>query len=179
MFPRSVNHVGAATFGTVQVSSQIFCNTQKGEVGWWRHPLLIVFSHPKYVFSFNRYPLDTRESYDFSRLAHPWQTHYCQPPRMDQLITYFQTLISFVFHLFHSHSLDNSNFNFCQEWTLLDLFYVNIRTFSRARRHQDVAHVPIVIKSILFFLIVTHWILNHCLIRCNGRIFVIQFASWL
>ena len=50
---------------------------------------------------------------DISRLAHPWQTHRRQPPRMDQLITYFQTLISFVFHFFTVTLWIVANFNFC------------------------------------------------------------------
>ena len=65
-------------------------------------PLSGSFFHTQKCFFFNRYPLVTRESYDFSRLTHPWQTHYRQPPRMDQLITYFQTVI---FFFYHSHSL--------------------------------------------------------------------------
>ena len=80
------------------------------------------FSHPKICFLFNRYPLVTRESYDFSRLGHPWQTQCRQLPRMDQLITYFQTLN-------FSPSLATHwavyQFNFCQEWSLLALFQDN------------------------------------------------------
>ena len=56
---------------------------------------------PKKCFLFKRYPLDTRESYDFSRLAHKRKTYYCQSSRMDQPITSFKTLMS----SFHSHSL--------------------------------------------------------------------------
>ena len=67
-------------------------------------PLLRRIFIPKICSLFNGYPLDTRESDDFSRLAHKRKSYYCQPPRMGQLNTYFQTLITFVFS-FVSQSL--------------------------------------------------------------------------
>ena len=57
---------------------------------------------PKICLLLNRQSLDTRESHDFSRLAHKRKIYYCQSSRMDQPITSFKTLI----FSFHSHSLD-------------------------------------------------------------------------
>ena len=48
---------------------------------------------------------------------------------MDQLITYFQTLITFVFICFTVTHWIVANFNLCQEWILLVHFHVNKRTF--------------------------------------------------
>ena len=100
---------GCEFFDHIGFELDIFLNQERGGC-MVAPPLLGRLFTPKIYFLFNRYPLDTRESYDFSRLAHPWQTHRRQPPRMDQLVTYFQTLISFIFHFFHSHSLDSSTF---------------------------------------------------------------------
>ena len=50
IFPQSVNPVGVVNFLTIKVLSWTFCNTKKGEVAWWRHPFLVVFSLQKYVF---------------------------------------------------------------------------------------------------------------------------------
>ena len=75
---------------------------------------------------FNRYSLDTRESYDFSRLAHPWQTHRRQPPRMDRLITYFQTQSEpFNFFPFPATHWITNHFNFNKQWSLLELFCIH------------------------------------------------------
>ena len=86
-----------------------------------------IFTPKKYVFLlFNRYSLDTRESYDFSRLAYPWQTHRRQPPRMDRLITYFQTQSEpFNFFPFPATHWITNHFNFNKQWSLLERFCIH------------------------------------------------------
>ena len=138
-------------------------------------PLLGRLVTPKNMFFlFNRYSLVTRESYDFSRLAHPWQTRRRQPPRMGQLITYFQTLIFFPSLATHWIMMHH----FIREgWSIEDLFFIcQIKGVTPLGRHTRPACNYL---DFIFFLIVTHWIINHRLIRCNSRVYVIQFASWL
>ena len=86
-----------------------------------------IFSPKKYVFYlFNRYSLNTRESYDFSRLAHPFQTHRRQKPRMDQLITYFQTQSEpFNFFPFSATHWITNHFKLNKQWSLLELFCIH------------------------------------------------------
>ena len=109
--------VGAVNFSTVW---DLSCKPSRRRSAWWRHPCLVVFSYPKICVLFKIYSLVTRESYDFSRLAHPWQTHRRQPPRMDQLITYFQTVIFFpspaTHWIMHQFIRDG--------WTIDDLFFM-------------------------------------------------------
>ena len=68
-------------------------------------------------------------------------------------------------------------FNFCQEWSLLELFCIQrFKGVTSPGRHTRLACNYV---DFHFFLIVTHWIINRRLIRSHGRIFVIQFASWI
>ena len=61
-------------------------------------------------FLFNRQSLDLTTSDDFSRLAHPRQTYYCQPPWMVQPVTSFQTKCKqLIFFPIHSHLLDTKS----------------------------------------------------------------------
>ena len=65
-------------------------------------PLLVRISKPQNMsFLFNRQSFDHRTSDDFSRLAHPRQTYYCQTPQMVQPISSFQTVIFFPFTATH------------------------------------------------------------------------------
>ena len=34
-------------------------------------------------------------------------------------------------------------------------------------------------QVLFFYLLVNHWTINHRLVRANGRLFLIQFASWI
>ena len=59
----------------------------RGRSAWWRHPCwMFIFSFP-----FIRFSLDRTRYHDFSKLAHPSQTLYCQSSRMVQLTPFVQT----------------------------------------------------------------------------------------
>ena len=64
-----------------------FWTPGRGRSAWWRHPCWM-FSLP---FIFIRFPLDLTRYHDFSKLAHPSQTMYCQSSRMVQLTSFVQT----------------------------------------------------------------------------------------
>ena len=51
-----------------------------------------------FLISFIRFPLDPARCHDFSKLAHPSQTLYCQSSRMVQLTSFVQTQTLIFFH---------------------------------------------------------------------------------
>ena len=102
---------GLRYLGQYRFWVRYFVTPRRGRLRGGATPSWSSFHNHNMFFSFNRYPLDTRKSYDFSRLAHPWQTHYCQSPRMVQLVISFPTPSEpLIFFPIHSHSLDSSKF---------------------------------------------------------------------
>ena len=75
-------------------------------------PLLDVHSH-----FFIRFLLDSQAYHDFSRLAYPSQTLYCQSSRRVQLIFIVQTFFIEAYWILR-------HFEFMQDWHLIELFCI-------------------------------------------------------
>ena len=138
-----------------------FWTPGQGRSAWWRHPGWMFMPM---LFHFNRYSLDPPACDDFQKLAHPSQTLYCRLSRMVQLTPFVQTK---PLNFFTLHS--RMGFNRVVLYTVLP-----------GRDTTRASHTSHLSLSCFFFVFpVIHWTVRHRLVRSNGRVFLIQFASWI
>ena len=82
----------------------------------------------------------------------------------------------FNFFPFPSHSLDNASFYSRGVVHRGSFFHVSNQGRDATRTSPTSL---LKLSRFHFFLIVTQWMINHRLIRCNNRLYVIQFAPWI